>query len=418
MKRCNRSTFAIFVVLSLCVAAFAVREGLGSVGQRTTDTVSEEQAVSDAHQIFLGNHTWGIVKYAHYPNGPSYLLLPAIKLGLAESKDLRVVPVIIAGLSFGVLCFGLLVSGRSLVVSPLVVGFVIALLYQPGVLMWMGALHEHSYALSMCFFATGMSLLPKVGAKTIFCLSFISGWIGYDFTFCFLFAVATCRWLVHLRSTCSARSVFLKTLRDFTVSVFGVGAAVVAHVVQNTVALGGLKVALRDLLGSAAARAGLPVAASLNPDYDKFIQAAHGGKPYARTQLIADLAEQFWSPSWIDPLLLRDAFICLLAALSVGLLTRTVQILAARAKISTLLLAITLCFLSLVPIFLAAVAWLVVMPDHARFHFHFIQRHFFVPIALLGVVAIECIGRCWDLSVGTTKARSEPEDSIKPPCAA
>lgn len=418
MKRCNRYVLAVFFVSSLCVALFSAREGLRLVETRDTDPVSEEQAVVDAHEIFQGNHTWGIVKYAHYPNGPSYALLPAFNLGFTEYRDLRMFPVIVSGISLGVLCFGLMVSGRSLFVSPLCVVVVLALLRQPGVSAWMGALHEHSYALSLCFLAMGLSLFAKVGAKTLFCLGFISGWIGYDFTFCFFFSVATCRWLVHLRGARYAWSVVRGSLIDCTASVLGIGMAIVAHLVQNSFVLGGLGVAVRDLLGSAAARAALPIAADLNPEYNSYIQAAHQGVRYPRGVLVRDLLQQFWAPEWVDSAVLEAAFFFLFAAVLLVLLLRTRQALVNGVGTRAVVVVGALYAFSLVLISLSGVTWFMIMPDHARFHFHFIQRHFFVPTALLGVVAIEIIGRCWGSGVGKSKSSTESKEPITSPPAA
>jgi hypothetical protein len=35
---------------------------------------------------------------------------------------------------------------------------------------------------------------------------------------------------------------------------------------------------------------------------------------------------------------------------------------------------------------LAGIGWILVMPNHARFHFHFLPRHFFVPGVLMWII--------------------------------
>lgn len=412
MIRNSRSKVMLYTALSLCVTVFSIKMGILAQGRVPKDPHSEAQVMLDAQEIVKGNHKFGIVSYAHFPNGPVYILLPAIRFGIDKKDELRIVPICFSGICLGILCWGLLSASRSWVCVPLALGLVASLLYQPGIVDWMGALHEHSYALALCFGTMGLALMRAVGRKTLFLLSFVCGWIGYDFTFCFLFSLTACRWLLHGRTANSISSVLRKTLIDCTIAGLGIFAAVVTHVLQNTLALGGLSIALADLMGSAAARAGLDMAEGLNPEYFQKLRWAGDAKPYPRSDLIHDLVMTFilpppWpnSPLWTNTSLAVIEYTILAGFLVVGLIWRSVSLFKADKPLRLLGYSFFLYFASVLFVPLAAFTWLVLMPNHGRFHFHFIPRHFFVPAVLLAVIMYEALCRCLD-------SRQTPENGV------
>jgi hypothetical protein len=42
---------------------------------------------------------------------------------------------------------------------------------------------------------------------------------------------------------------------------------------------------------------------------------------------------------------------------------------------------------------MAGVTWILVMPQHARYHFFFLPRHFFVPLLVLWIALCSMIDR-------------------------
>lgn len=368
-------------IAMLVVSCVAFGAGYSVLEHRPTDPVSEQLAVSEAKSISEGKHSYGIVRYTHYPNGPQYMLVPLMKMGIQQPTELRVMPLIFSSICLGILAFCLVSVASSFSLGALAVAGVLALLAQPGVVDWMGSLYGNSYSLALCFAAIGISVTKRPPAAILFLLSFISGWMGYDFTFCFLCSVILCRWLVHTDvSSFSLYGVKL-TLGDSVVIGGGTMLAILTHLIQNALFFGSMKAAFDDLVGSAAARAGLDVASTLNPSYAQFIQSAtqnHGGE-YPRNLLINDLFSSFSSKEWSDMDTAYIAYGLVLLAmviLSVNYAFRKgISIKGLLGTVATLVVAVGV-------IIAAGLLWFFLMPQHARFHFHFIQRHFFVPFFL------------------------------------
>ncbi len=372
------------IVAGVVLFSMAFQLGTQALEKRPTDEESERLTIREARKLASGEHSYGIVEYTHYPNGPQYVLALMMKAGVEEARQLRSAPLIFSALCVAQLGFCVCMTGASLMLSALGVVGVAILLWQPGVVQWMGALYGNSYSLALCMAAVGVSLLPGGAGWAVFALGFASGWMGYDFTFCFIGSVVVGRLLVvglHSGQRAAIRSV----CRAGAFASMGVLVAIASHLVQNALYFGSAKAAFNDLIGSAAARAGLPIASTLNPGYANYIRSAAlaQGKgedgAYLRWDVLTELWSSFILPEWtvLPPalnlfygVLVVDAFLLLVGLVS----TKSWRFLKVPALVSALAILISV---------VSGVTWFLLMPQHARFHFHFIQRQFFVPALLV-----------------------------------
>lgn len=384
----------IFLLVFIGFSVLAWSRGSALLEAIPTDPGSERQAVDDASLILQGQHKFGIVRYAHYPNGPSYLLLLPMRYGLTTDSSLRVVPLTFSALCFGVMALGIVryFSNPLLMLVSLLLSA--SLLWQPGVVGWMGSLHQHSYALALCFAGFGLALIPGTPRWSLIALGFLNGWIGYDFTFAFVSAIITGRWLVHTRRRVGVRTVLYELAMDLAATCFGVGLAIMTHLIQNAFFFGSLRAAINDLIGSAAARAGMDIAKELNQPYVDFLSAAGASTPYPRPALVSGITREFVLESWSDMSLLGWCLQVVVIA------SATMMLWALVRKTGSLLSYLSLVLSVVVVTVLACVSgitWIMLMPDHARFHFHLLPRHFFVPVFLFGLGVCAVLDRISDL---------------------
>jgi hypothetical protein len=172
-------TAPIWAGLLCVVVSFWI--GVASLGKIVPGGPAERESFREAPLIARGDHSYGIVAYTHYPNGPVYILAAMIALGMSVD-EMRMVPIGFAAVSLGFLVWAMVSSATSWTLRAwaLFAGVVISV--QPGVALWQGALHEHSYALSLALLGIGMSVAVTPGRTWLFWgLGFIAGWIGYDF---------------------------------------------------------------------------------------------------------------------------------------------------------------------------------------------------------------------------------------------
>jgi hypothetical protein len=380
------------LLLSVCVMSswLAWNRGFASLELSFTDPVSERQAVDDAKSILNGTHKFGIVSYTHYPNGPSYLLLLPMKYGLSTDRSLRVVPIAFSAICFGLLALGIVMHFSNLIMKIAALLVAAAFLWQPGVVLWMGSLHQHSYALALCFAGLGMGLIPRMPSWAFFGLAFLSGWMGYDFTFAFVFSIMTGRWLGYSRQGRSLRTMLAKLALDLVATCSGIALAIITHIIQNVFFFGTVKAAINDLIGSAAARAGMEVAKDLNPHYVNFLVAAGASTPHPRAALATEMITTFATRGWIAQSILTQCLQMIGATFIIiflwSLLRRRLTVYSCYS-VSLSLLIITLMACA------SGLTWILVMPNHARFHFHLLPRHLFVPLLIWGIGACSVIDR-------------------------
>lgn len=371
----------VFITYYSCVKGLAAREAY------PTDGVSEQQTLADAKRVHEGNHRYGIAAYTHYPNGPSYMLLPSLALGTETTRDLRAVPVVFAAICFGIFSLGLVLHLSSVLFYPLSLLALYCLISQPGVVYWMGALHQQAYGLGLCFAGMGLALISATPNFAFALLGFIAGWMGYDMIPCFVFSLFTCRLLTYAREPLSSRRALISSTRDSLFLCAGVLFAVLTHLIQNALFFGSLSAAFKDLAGSAGARAGTELLATMNQGYWNNIQFAMRADPtltdLSRLELIKAHVEHFLMPQWTDLSSAGHSFSAVGIALIVAFAaTSTIR----RPSRPSLERFVCLCALMIAGVLLSATAWIMIMPNHARFHFHFLPRHFFVPAVTIWIM--------------------------------
>lgn len=379
----------IIPIVCLLFATLASYRGFAFKERRVTDEYSESQAFNDALSISRGEHRYGLVNYTHYPNGPSYMLVLPMKMGVLDRGTLRSIPVVFSVACLTALVFGLLVHLTHWLPASLALVGVTSLLWQPGVIEWMGSLHEHAYALALCFAGAGLALLPHVPRLGLVLVAFIQGWIGYDFTFAFFICVVACRWLAHTR-----RHQTISAFRSLVIDALFTGAgtllAIGTHLMQNAYYFGSYQAAINDLVGSAAARAGLDVAKEMNIGYVNWLESYSKGQEVTRFDLVLGLFTEFISGKWM-----HTNVAAILTAGMIAILTAGIAWKGAHARITShdvKSLSIH-TIVALVMAVMAGVTWILVMPQHARYHFFFLPRHFFVPLLVLWIALCSMIDR-------------------------
>ena len=202
--------------------------------------------------------------------------------------------------------------------------------------------------------------------------------------------VLACRWLVHTRVSHTVLVAAKSSMVDGFVTGLGTLAAIGAHFMQNVYYFGSYQAAINDLFGSAAARAGLEVAKELNLGYVNWLSSYSKGKDVTRMGLIADLTTEFFSDKWI-----HGSMIISLTVVLVLLLTGVVIWKSIRGLIPVKIIWHSgfTALGALIMAIVAGTAWIVLMPQHARYHFFFIPRHFFAPLLIVWITVCSIIDR-------------------------
>jgi len=388
--------------LLFTVAAFVL--GWAQLGVIETGTESETTTLHEGHEMAAGRMHWGIVEYTHYPDGPHYAAALMIRAGLSE-RQMRFVPLGLASLAFGAWVLALFgwADGRDRRAWSIFAAAV--LLMQPAVLFWMGGLHQHSYAYTwvLLLVATSVWATPRA-TWALFPLGFLAGWIGYDWLPGQAITVLVTRWLVLARGRearlgAAAAQAVLDTLKFAS----GVSLAVLLHLLQLTLYFDSYETAVRDFLGSAAARANVGDAGAINPDYDRFIardsaalERAYAGRP--------DLAPAFgpgfdfahpsplrlsWVLYFIFSLPRWSHFGLLFWTSLVGLGLVAVQAVRSGSGRRTALVGGLAAAVALS----APLYWVLLMPQHALSHLHMVPRHGLVPFTLLFAMPVLLFAR-------------------------
>lgn len=361
-----------------------------------TDPVSEKVALDVARQLAAGDIRGGLFRprQTHYPDGPAFLIAPVLALGW--EGHVRTVPLALSAAAFAFLLYVLLEVSRTLGLAAWSVISSAVLAIQPGLLNWYGALHEHSYIISATL--AGLALSACLDSRLtwlFFVFGFISAWLGYDLLLIQAIGTFTIRLLYYHREGQSSRlAVFARSTYDTVKLVSGVAAALLTQMLQNAVYLGGFATAVHDLLGAGAARMGsLETAAGLNPEFSSFIRRAAGSYVPPRADLVARYFQVFFSHctagqrvescSWSAPELL-------VATGGVGIVLGTAGAVRrlVRGKTNARVLAVEVCLTALAVLLtaLGSVLWIVAMPLHARFHFHFLPRHILASLTTVAVI--------------------------------
>jgi hypothetical protein len=388
----------ILGVLILLVVLGSAWLGDSRIGTIPTDTMSERNTLREARGLVAGQGRFGIFEYTHYPNGPIYAVAVMARQGM-HPRQMRLLPVAISALALGFLLFALVErpSAPMLRVWALAACGVLAI--QPGILDWQGALHEHSYVVSLSFLAIGLSAWapPRLG-WLLFPLGFLAGWTGYDWLPAQGLAVVTVRWLYHARSgeADAARAALLAGV-DAVRFASGVSLAILSHLLQLALFFGSLEDAIRDLVGSAAVRMGVEGAGGINPEYATRVATAEAATSAQGVANVFGQGFSMTSPNRATMLAVsfsrfvaRDihtwlvSVACVVAA-GVAILDLGSRRSARHAPVSRLALVVAVALAGAVA---ASTTWSLLMPHHAVFHAHFLHRHLLVGLALLLVMPV------------------------------
>ncbi len=344
-----------------------------------TDPVSEKIALTDAKDIINDNHRWGIgltTKYKHYPNGPAYALIPFMALGINSEITLRLIPILFSSFSFSFFYFWIIKRFIKLN-QKLLLSFVLVLLFfQPGIIYWTKALHEHAYALALL----PLALMSIEGSKSwfwLFSISFINGWVGYDFIPSFtvaLFSIALFR-ISLLKKNNYWFLILKKTISKILPAIGGVLLSILLHFIQNALFYSSPTKAFKDLAGSFFVRMGAQgLGEKYNPQYYSHINSAFNKK----TLILKDnfLMSRFnilirffkFNP---DLVINTSSFIILNIILIYILWKIYRKLKAQNCQQKKFLISVVLAGLS-------GITWHLLMPWHAHFHFFFVYRHIFI----------------------------------------
>jgi cytochrome bd-type quinol oxidase subunit 2 len=102
-----------------------------------------------------------------------------------------------------------------------------------------------------------------------------------------------------------------------------------------------------------------------------------------RKDLVRALLNAFLSAEWTDATSACVYLTILGGVLGTALLGATFL---RKWSVGDLVRIGYVAMLALAGTVLAGIGWILVMPNHARFHFHFLPRHFFVPGVLMWII--------------------------------
>jgi hypothetical protein len=167
--------------LILAVVVFNLYGYWFNLGLHNTDLPDEDMVMHEGQAMLAGNHKVGIVTSTHYPNGPTYILLPFLKLGISDRESLRWIPTIIAVAAEILLLYAFYKSNLKFLWKVYLITVAAILFYQPGIRNWVGSLHEQSYAFSITITLISMAVMGTRNLWLFGLVGFVSGWIGYDY---------------------------------------------------------------------------------------------------------------------------------------------------------------------------------------------------------------------------------------------
>ncbi len=370
---------AVFVFLLVAIM------GATQVENWSTDNYSDRSIHAEMLSLLEGGSKYGIVGNTHYPSGPGYLLLPIMKMGVTKYETLRWVPY-----TFSILAVALLLL--TLVRLPITdrlkfsaLGLLLFPLMLPGFVYWQGALHEHSYAMSLSLLTIALALRPMATfvrqIAVLAFVGFVSGWIGFDFLPVqgLVFSSVYLGHALYLKRETLRRSFRTMVAPSFALA-FGMVAAIGTHFLQNTLYFGSAAMAWKDLVGSAAARAGADsVANEMSPEYFGGIAAKIESLGYKADPLSAvALFFESFTTDWSSYYWLA-AFAVALTAVAYVPVYLSAEKPGEGGSHASRTQCLTLCSLLAAAIF-SGVFWTVLMPKHAVIHMHFVPRHLLVSI--------------------------------------
>lgn len=382
IKKRKNNTSILHVTLVVAIALFVVCffvKGYKHLGEVKTSPRSESQTVNDGKKIIAGEHRWGIVKYCHYPNGPSYILLPLLLFGVNGMSALRCLPLAIMSISLGFLLYCMVSSSKSRLVKTWSFVACITLCAQNGVLLWAGALHEHSYSFSLLWLCFACCLTISRCYPWLFLLGLVQGWIGYDLLPSFVLGTIVCRWFYHINcAQYDIKRTVIKLTAESYILVGGVMLAVGGHLVQNYLFYGNFQEAAYDLFGSALVRMGSQSGGNYAPEYANWINGLAPTLP--TSSYIVSKMFHLFVIDYINPPQVMLALFIMVQILFYRFIKGEYFSEASNNKKFFLFFSVNILAVGAL---VSSSVWFLLMPKHAVFHYFFLPRHFLVGLTLL-----------------------------------
>lgn len=365
--------------------------GLIPLGQMPTDSFSEQNSFRIARLIEQGSHKYGIVDYTHYPGGPIYLIVFLRKIGISEVSGLRLLPLSVSVVCFSFMLYAMLLNAGSLPLKLWAVFSCLSLYHQPGICLWQGDLHEHSYTMAILFLLAAISSLFRRIYPSLFILGFVSGWIGYTFAPAQVITVFVVRFLFYSRyAENSPSKVLIRAFADAAAIASGILSAIALHLVQNALYFGSVGEAFRDLLGSAAGRMNLDLARDISPGYAAHLRTEWhppqwSSRAPGRLELVSGLWRHFLESGWTSrPLLLY----ALVMGLGIWAWKYTSMLLQVHHRICLNRMQVLELLVVGAGAVLAPISWMILMTNHTAVHVHLLPRLFFAGYVLLAMSSI------------------------------
>lgn len=365
----NYNRIVVFIV-ALMVGVLSWWAGNQNLIKVDTDSFSEGLTLSTAYALVDGHQAYGLRHDTHYPPGPCYVLALAVKLFPSlrdHTLGLRQLPLIISAISYSIFTVAL-GSIASAMLGFLGAVFLLgALALQPGLLLWQGALHSHSYAASLALLSVAAIVFFPSSSWVLALMGFVAAWIAFDPLPVLVGIVMSVALLMRGASGRALPSVLKGGLGDAMYFVAGIGAAILVHFAQDVLFLRSYDNALRDLFGSAAARGGLGSAQFMTPLYNDQVGQQETADLSLRFQeLFANFAA-FLEPRYSNRLVIYGfaglSLIATLAAFSRG---------SHKSQRVVILVIATLALIG------GASVWALLMPQHVGIHVHFTPRTYLI----------------------------------------
>lgn len=338
----------------------------------------DEGFASEAPERRTGVTAQGI--YTHYPPGPEYLAVVAMKLlGPEPIAHLRLLPALLSAAAAVV--FGLSIRRRFGALTGWIV--IAACQALPTFADASTFLHYDGYAFALLLLEIALALSVTAPLPGFAVLGFCQGWLSFDYVFLVVLAPVAMQRVMR-RLDDGENPPLATALRRCVAVGIGFTLAHALHFAEVCAWFGSVTVALQDLLGAAAHRSGAeqftaplqPLVTILNVLATYFVDAT-------------PIRTFFWHPPSEDPIAWQ-AFRFLGLTLGVWWLLLTAVMPIGSRRDGRLLddwLAVSGWA------FVSCAGWLCVMLDHAVTQHYFLFRHLFLGFLLLLLFVAERVVR-------------------------
>lgn len=315
--------------------------------------------------------------YTHYPPGPDFMAgVLRFQCGFNKIYCMRIFPIIVGIISILLSYYFMKLAFGTVKASI----FIILLMLVPMTTNMMHGLHYQGYSMSLIllqfsyiFYCITYNKLTKRNLIVVFLLSFIQGWLSFDFSFIVVFSVVPFLFLVE------SKNRLIVLFKFGGVCFIGFTSAHLIHWLQVVMHLG-WEGAIQDFLNAASHR------------YDY----------YGHTSFDAKLNPVYIFYRYIIDEVPKENYLNI-SIYSIILTSLVVGLFSIKAEINNFLLNISIFWtpsklysFAIITALIVSSMWILVMRYHAYCHFHFIPRHFIVVyyfVVLYSLKFIEVKGR-------------------------